>query len=140
MKQIPFVGYEFEYGFQFTQAEVKRFAEVTGDFNPIHLDADYAAQTPFKKPIMHGFLSGSIFSKVFGTQYPGEGTIYMEQQMNFRRPMFVDTKYAVKFKVLECDHEKGSMLIDCRILNEEGKVCLDGNARLMNKAIFDQAR
>src|SRR6478735_7268132 len=113
MKQIPFVGYEFEYGFQFTQVEVKKFADITGDFNPIHLDADYAAQTPFKKPIMHGFLSGSIFSKVFGTQYPGEGTIYMEQQMNFRRPMFVDTKYAVKFKVLECDNEKGSMLIDC---------------------------
>lgn len=140
MRQVPFVGYEFGYAFEFTQAEVKKFAEVTGDFNPIHLDADYAAQTPFKKPIMHGFLSGSIFSKVFGTQYPGEGTIYLEQHMSFKRPMFVDTKYEVKFKITECDAEKGTMLIDCRILSDEQKVCLEGNARLMNKAIFNQAK
>lgn len=140
MKQVPFAGYEFGYEFQFSQAEVKKFAEVTGDFNPVHLDADYAAQTPFKKPILHGFLSGSIFSKVFGTMYPGEGTIYLEQAMAFRRPMFVDVNYKAKFKIIACDEEKGTMVVACRILDEEDKVCLEGNAKLMNKAVFNQAR
>jgi acyl dehydratase len=140
MKQVPFIGYEFEYAFQFNQADVKKFAEVTGDFNPIHLDADYAAKTPFKKPIIHGFLSGSVFSKVFGTQYPGDGTIYLEQQMNFRRPMFTDNRYVAKFKIQQCDPEKSVILIECCILNEENKVCLDGNARLMNRIVFNQAK
>ena len=78
-KSKPAVGLSYEHEFSFSQDSVKRFAEVTGDNNPIHLDSVYAATTPFKKPIMHGFLSGSIFSKVFGTIYPGEGTIYLKQ-------------------------------------------------------------
>ena len=57
---------EFRHTFSFTQEDVIKFAEVTGDKNPLHLDADYAAKTPFSQPIMHGFLAGSVFSKIFG--------------------------------------------------------------------------
>jgi acyl dehydratase len=68
----------YSHDFRFSQDEVNRFAEVTGDKNPVHTDADYAAKTMFKRPIMHGMLSASLFSKVFGTLFPGEGTIYLE--------------------------------------------------------------
>src|ERR1039458_7001087 len=81
-------GQVYKYAFSFTQKDVENFAKVTGDNNPIHLDNAYAAQTVFKKPIMHGFLGASIFSKVFGTLFPGEGTIYMKQSMAFVKPMF----------------------------------------------------
>jgi acyl dehydratase len=61
----------FEEPFRITQDEVQRFADLTGDNNPIHLDAEYAATTSFKRPIIHGMLGATIFTKVLGTQFPG---------------------------------------------------------------------
>ena len=132
----PVVGEVFEHTFSFSQQDVIKFSEVTGDNNPVHLDANYAAQTPFKKPIMHGFLSGSIFSKVFGTIFPGEGTIYLMQQLVFKRPMFVDQSYTAIFSIAEVDSEKCIMLIQCKITDADHKICLDGEARLLNKRVF----
>ncbi|HAS40321.1 MAG TPA: dehydrogenase [Microscillaceae bacterium] len=124
---------EFRHSFSFTQEDVAKFAEVTGDNNPIHLDADYAAKTPFSQPIMHGFLAGSIFSKVFGTMFPGEGTIYMKQTMEFRRPMFVDKTYEAVFTVAEVNKEKHRAVVTTKIVNkEDGKETLKGEALVMN--------
>jgi acyl dehydratase len=136
-KAIPSPGYRFEHRFEFSQAQVQKFAEVTGDHNPVHLDEKYAAGTPFKRPIMHGFLSGSVFSKVFGTIYPGEGTIYIEQQMIFKRPMFAGQPYVAMFIVSDVNPEKGTMTIECTVEDSEKKVCLQGLARLMNKNLFN---
>ena len=136
-KTVPAIGYRFEHRFEFSQSQVQQFAEVTGDNNPVHLDEKYAAGTPFKRPIMHGFLSGSVFSKVFGTIYPGEGTIYLEQQMIFKRPMFAGQAYVALFNVTEINPEKGTMTIDCVIEDTDKKVCLQGLARLMNKSVFN---
>ncbi|MCU0443829.1 MAG: MaoC family dehydratase [Microscillaceae bacterium] len=96
----------FQHSFKFSQAEVVQFAQVTGDNNPIHLDTEYAQTTAFKQPIMHGFLGGSIFSKVFGTMFPGEGSIYLKQSMEFLRPMFVDTEYEATFIVKDINRDK----------------------------------
>ena len=133
----PIVGFSYEHEFRFSQDSVKRFAEVTGDNNPIHLDNEYAASTPFKKPIMHGFLSGTIFSKVFGTIYPGEGTIYLKQEMIFKRPMFVNITYTAKFNVTAIDAQKNTLEIDCKVVDADEKVCIDGKATLLNKRIFE---
>lgn len=125
---------EFRHAFSFTQEDVVKFAEVTGDNNPIHIDADYAAKTPFAQPIMHGFLAGSIFSKVFGTMFPGEGTIYMKQTMEFRRPMFVGKTYEAVFTVTEVNKEKHRAVVSTVIVNkEDGKETLKGEALVMNK-------
>ncbi|WP_299454950.1 MaoC family dehydratase [uncultured Microscilla sp.] len=125
---------EYRHSFSFTQDDVIKFAEVTGDKNPLHLDADYAANTPFSQPIMHGFLAGSIFSKVFGTLFPGEGTIYMKQTMEFRRPMFVNKEYEAVFKVTDINREKHRAVISTSIVNkEDGKEAVNGEAMLMNK-------
>lgn len=132
----PFVGYSYQHEFIFSQDAVKHFAQVTGDSNPIHLDEVYAATTVFKKPIMHGFLSGSIFSKVFGTIYPGEGTIYLKQDMIFKRPMFAQVNYTAKFIIVSLDAQKCTMDIECKIVDADGKVCIEGKATLMNKRVF----
>ena|ERR1044071_4762058 len=132
----PEIGYTFNETFSFTQRQVEEFSAITGDHNPIHLDPVYAATTSFKKPIMHGFLSGSVFSKVFGTIYPGEGTIYLEQTMSFRRPMYVDVQYTATFIVTEVNHAKSQLVISCKIQDPDNKVCLEGQARLMNTRIF----
>ena len=133
----PAVGYSYEHRFSFSQEAVKLFAQVTGDNNPVHLDSDYAATTAFKKPIMHGFLSGSIFSKVFGTIYPGEGTIYLRQEMVFKRPMFVENNYTAKFHVAAIDIQKATLEMECKVVDADEKICIEGKAVLMNKRIFE---
>ena len=132
----PEVGETFEKTFSFTQEDVIAFARITGDDNPVHLDEQYASTTPFKKPIMHGFLSGSIFSKVFGTLFPGKGSIYLSQQMSFKRPMFVNQLYKAVFQIRELDSSKGTLTIAGRVEDENGKLCLEGEGKLMNKSIF----
>lgn len=127
------VGTTYTHEFSFTQDEVVRFAEVTGDKNPVHLDEAYAAGTMFKKPIMHGFLGGSVFSKVFGTLFPGEGTIYLKQSMAFMRPMFVNTVYEVKMTVKEVNKEKHRATVETIIADKStGDVVINGEASVMN--------
>jgi acyl dehydratase len=126
-------GTTYNHTFRFTQKEVELFAQVTGDKNPVHLDADYAAKTMFKRPIMHGFLGGSVFSKVFGTLFPGEGTIYLKQSMTFLRPMFVDTDYEVKMTVKEVNKEKHRATVETIIADKAtGDVVISGEATVMN--------
>ena len=99
----------------------------------MHLDENFAANTIFKKPIMHGFLGGSIFSKVFGTLFPGEGTIYLKQSMEFLRPMFVDVMYEAIFTVKEILEEKHKAVIETIIRDKDTKKeTIKGEALVMN--------
>lgn len=127
------VNQTYTHEFQFSQEEVNRFAEVTGDKNPVHTDADYASKTMFKRPIMHGMLGASLFSKVFGTLFPGEGTIYLKQTLNFLKPMYVDTKYEAVFTVKEVLKDKHRAIVETVIKHaESGNVCTSGEATILN--------
>lgn len=126
------VGEVYKHEFQFSQDEVNRFAEVTGDNNPVHTNPEFAAKSQFRRPIMHGMLSASLFSKVFGTLFPGEGTIYLKQNLNFLKPMYVDTKYEAVFTVKELLKDKNRAVVETAIRNPEGFVCTSGEATIMN--------
>ena len=121
---------------KFTQVQVNQFAEISGDYNPIHTNAEYAANTPFGKPIIHGIFATSVFSKVFGTQWPGEGTIYMYQDVFFKAPAFVEVEYTAKFEVIEVNEEKHRGVVQCTLEDSEGKVIITGQAKLMHKERF----
>ena len=136
MKKGIETGYKFKYPVKFSQKEVEGFSMITGDNNPIHLDHEYASRTKFKKPIVHGMLSASVFSKVFGTIFPGEGSIYISQEINFKGPVYVDRSYSAEFEVMEVDHFRGIALIKCALFDENLKACTIGNARVMNKESF----
>ncbi|GAB4428479.1 MAG: MaoC family dehydratase [Bacteroidia bacterium] len=126
-------GQRYEKTFSYTQAEVDTFADISGDRNPIHLDADYAAQTPFKRPIIHGFLGGSIFSRLLGTEFPGEGTIYLEQHLHFKRPMYVDQTYRAVLTVVEVDPDKHRARLSTQVVQDaDGKLVIDGEAFVLN--------
>ncbi len=128
------VGQQHYEKFIFTQSEVNEFARITGDTNPLHLDEAYAAETPFKKPIMHGMLGAGLFSRVFGIKFPGQGTIYLSQQLDFKRPMFVDVIYEAVITVKEVNREKHTALFTTEIIDKvTGKICTSGEAQLMNK-------
>lgn len=122
----------YTHTFQFSQEEVNQFAKVTGDNNPVHTDAAYAAKTMFKRPIMHGMLSASLFSKVFGTLFPGEGTIYLKQSLSFLKPMYVDTPYEAVFTVKEVFKDKNRAVVETLIKNPDGLVCTSGEATILN--------
>ena len=126
------IGQAYSVKFSFNQDNVIAFAEVTGDKNPVHLDESYAATTIFKKPIVHGMLGASLFSKVFGTIFPGEGTIYLNQTLNFLKPMYVIENYEAIFEVKELILEKNRAIISTTIKNQEGKALISGEALLMN--------
>ena len=128
------VGQTYSHEFRFSQDDVIAFANATGDKNPVHIDADYAAKTQFKRPIMHGMLSASLFSKVFGTLFPGEGTIYLKQSLNFLKPMYVDTDYVAEFVVKDVIKDKNRATIET-IIKQKGTpsfVCTSGEAVVMN--------
>ena len=130
------VGHTYEYEFQFTQKDVITFAEATGDKNPIHLDEEYAKNSIFKKRILHGFLGGSIFSKVFGTMFPGAGTIYLKQDMSFYRPMFINTAYKAIFTVYEVFPEKNRALVKTEIKDEDQNLIIGGDALIKHVNIY----
>jgi len=121
-------GFSFE---RFISAEdVKQFAGAIGDLNPVHLDAEFASTTSFKKPIVHGAFLGGLISKVMGMDFPGEGTIYISQTSSFKRPVFVDSAVKVEVKVTHVNVEKRRLVLDTTVLNSDGKVCLSGTAEV----------
>ncbi len=126
----------FEYKFNFKQEDVVKFAEASGDFNPIHLDSNYASKTIFKRTIIHGFLGGSVFSKVFGTMFPGEGTIYLKQNLSFFKPMFVEQDYLAKFSVQEVFSEKNRALVITEIVDLNNEIVIKGEALIKHPKIY----
>ncbi|RYU93760.1 MaoC family dehydratase [Emticicia agri] len=116
------IGDTYKYEFRFSQEDVQKFAEVTGDKNPLHLDPEYAAKTRFKRPIIHGHLSSSVFTRILGMEFPGEGSVYMKQETEYLFPMFVDTDYEVVFTVMTVDREKHMAQIT-------GEVFIKGTSR-----------
>lgn len=119
--------------FSLTQADVEKFAEVSGDDNPLHLDESYAATTSFKKPIIHGFLGGSIFSKILGTRFPGPGSVYLKQVLEFKRPMYAGVVYEAVVTITEINRARHTAILETKVLDKEsGKIVISGEAVIMN--------
>ena len=133
----PAVNATFDHFFRFTQDQVVHFAELTGDDNPLHLDAEYAATTNFKRPIIHGMLGATVFTKVLGTQFPGFGSVYLKQTLEFLRPMFVETEYKAVFTIKSIQVEKHIAEIATEIVDvNTKKVVTRGVATMINEKIF----
>ena len=124
------VGQTYNKTFKISADMIEKFAKVTGDFNPLHLDKDYAEKTIFGKPIAHGFLIGSFISTVLGNEYPGAGTIYLSQSMKFLKPVHVNDKIKVCVELLGIDSNRHAM-IKTACFNHRGELVLDGKARVI---------
>lgn len=114
-----------------TENDIKLFGEVTNDYNPAHFDSEYAKGTIFKKRISHGMLIGSLFSKVFGMDLPGNGSIYLSQSLRFRRPVYFDDVITATVTVTEIDLEKNRVKFDCVATNQNDVVVVIGEALIM---------
>lgn len=109
---------------------ITAFAEVSGDKNPVHIDADYAAGTMFKERIAHGMLSAAYISAVFGMKLPGPGAIYISQSLNFKAPVKIGDEVVTTVKVTELVPEKKRARFACKC-TVNGKPVVEGEAVLM---------
>ena len=130
------IGSKYEFPFKFTQEDVIRFSHASGDYNPIHLNEEFAQNTIFKRTIIHGFLGGSVFSKVFGTIFPGNGTIYLKQDLSFIKPMYTEQEYVAKFEVMEIYSEKNRALVSTNIVDQNNVIIIQGTALIKHPEIY----
>lgn len=114
-----------------TEHDIELFGQVTNDYNPAHFDAEYAKGTIFKKKISHGMLVGSLFSKVFGMDLPGKGSIYLSQSLKFRRPVYFEDVITATVTVTEIDLDKNRVKFNCIAKNQEDIVVVLGEAIIM---------
>ena len=112
------------------EADLVAFAEVTGDTNPVHLDADYAATTSFGQRIAHGMLSAGYISAVLGATLPGPGAIYLSQSLKFRRPVKIGDEVVAQVTVTAIDAAKAQVTL-AAVCKVGGKAVVDGEAVVM---------
>ena len=131
------IGDKFTLEFSFTQNQVNDFCKISGDFNPLHWDEEFAASTPFKRPIIHGALVSSVFSKVMGMDFPGKGSVYLKQISEFKRPLYVGQNYNAVFEIESINESKHTAEIKTQVFElERGKLMVDGLASVMNTELF----
>ena len=123
------IGMEVSYSQTITDSDVKDFAGISGDRNPVHMDEEYASNSRYKKRIAHGLMSASYFSALFGTKIPGEGCVYVSQSLQFKRPVYLgDTVTAtVIVKEVNLDKKRVFFRTICKVKN---KIVIDGEAEL----------
>lgn len=119
-----------EYTKTVSQEDVQSFADITGDFNPVHLDAEFAATTSFGKPIAHGMLSAGFISAAIGTKLPGPGCIYLEQNLKFRAPVFIGQEVVTKITITDINERRRRVTLKT-VCESEGKAVVTGEAVVM---------
>lgn len=121
------VGMAAEKTMVVSAEKINAFAELSGDFNPVHVDAEYAATTMFGKRIAHGALSASLISAILGNDLPGPGAIFIELNMRFRKPAFIDEEITARAEIAEINEKTGrvKMKVSCLV---DGKAIIRGEA------------
>jgi 3-hydroxybutyryl-CoA dehydratase len=113
-----------------TEEQINGFAKYSGDHNPVHLDAEYATNTIFKKRIAHGFLVGSFISAVLGNEFPGNGTIYLSQTMKFRAPVYIGDEISVEVEIIDFPKEN-RVLLSTICSNQNDIIVIEGEALII---------
>jgi 3-hydroxybutyryl-CoA dehydratase len=116
-----------------SEHDVYTFAGVTGDFNPVHIDVEFAKKTMFKERIAHGMLSAGFISAVLGTALPGANTIYLGQELSFKAPVKIGDTVTATVEVIELIPEKNRLICRTTVTNQDGVLVVDGKATMLKK-------
>ena len=122
------LGQSAELTRTFTEADVMSFAHVTGDFNPVHVDAAAAAASSFGERIVHGMLTASLFSTLLATKLPGPGAIYISQSLSFLRPVKLGDTVTARVSITAIDVDKRRLTVATLVRNARGKNVVTGEA------------
>ncbi|HEY3424382.1 MAG TPA: MaoC family dehydratase [Negativicutes bacterium] len=116
-----------------SEYDIYTFAGLTGDFNPVHVNAEFAKTSMFKERIAHGMLSVGFISAVLGTTLPGANTIYMSQEVAFKAPVKIGDTVTATVEVIEKIEAKNRLILKTTVTNQEGTLVIDGKATVMKK-------
>ncbi len=125
------IGDSFSTERHVTDELIRKFAEVSGDYNPIHLDEEFAKTTRFGKRIAHGMLSGAFISAVLGYEFKERKIVYLSQTMKFTAPVFIDDTVAVTATVSNIREVKGIVTLETICTNQNGETLVKGEAVVM---------
>ena len=127
------IGDSYKEEFVITQEMVNKFAKLSGDKNPLHIDKKFAAKTRFKKPIVHGLFSVTSFGKVMGTKFPGPGSIHVAQNLSFKKPLYPDEKYYVYIELIRIVKKKHFGVFKTQIYDLNNKLIVDGTGTALHE-------
>ena len=115
----------------FGDAEVRAFAELSGDFNELHVDDEYAVHSRFGRRVVHGMLTASLFTRLIGMELPGRGTIYMQQTLRFTAPVFVGDEVEAIVEVVAIDRDRRRMTLSTVARKPGGPDVIVGEALVL---------
>ena len=127
------VGQTAQITRKFTEEDVGLFSELSMDFNPVHLDPEFAEKSMFGQRIVHGMLVSSLFSGLLGKHLPGEGTIYLGQDLKFLKPVYLDQDITATVEVIEVRDDKPIITLKTTCVNDEGVTVVSGEAVVLYK-------
>ena len=125
------IGLEHHFEISIDEKLEGDFAKISGDFNPLHMDEQYAKKTKFGKRGCHGMLLGSFFSRLVGMYLPGKNALYFSQNLNFVEPCFIGDIVIVKGKIINKSESTKMIKIETTIKNNTGKLLVEGIAQVL---------
>ena len=114
-----------------TETDIILYSGISLDCNPVHLNKEYAEASRFKKRIAHGMLTAGLISAVLGTKLPGEGTIYLEQNLKFKQPVYLGDTITATCEIIDIIKEKRKVILSTICSNQDEKIILTGEAKVM---------
>lgn len=137
LKDVPYdeltIGSTAKLSKVITDEDVRRFAEISMDRNPIHLDEEAAKASIFGRRVAHGILAAGLISAVIGTQLPGKDTIYLGQNLKFTAPVYLGDEITAQVTVVDKRDDKHIITLKTEIENQDGKIVVDGTATVLKK-------
>ena len=125
------LGVKVKFTVHITESTINEFARISGDYNPLHMDEQYAVKTQFGKRLCHGMLLSSFFSRLVGMYMPGKNALYFSQTLNFQTPCFVGDKVTIEGEVIDKSQSTRIITIKTTVHNQVGKCLVDGIAKVI---------
>ncbi|MDT4953691.1 MAG: 3-hydroxybutyryl-CoA dehydratase [Acidobacteriota bacterium] len=122
------VGDHAEFSKTITDEDVRVFADLTGDHNPVHLDDQYASGTRFQRRVAHGMLTASLISSVLANKLPGEGTVYLSQSLKFVAPVYLNDTVTARVTITQIREDKPIATLETICVNQHGEMLVKGEA------------
>lgn len=131
-----YIGQEVSIEKEFVESDVMAFSKITGDVNPLHLDSNFARKSRFGAPVVHGMFIAGVISNVVGTRLPGKGSIYLEQNLKFLKPVYVGESVIVRVKIIDILWEKRILYLETNVYDKSKACKVCGNAEVLYEGDF----
>jgi acyl dehydratase len=122
------VGHKTTRSMTITEEHVKIYADLTGDYNPLHFDESFAAQTKFERLVVQGGLTTGLLHALVAMDTPGPGTVFLSQNWNFTAPVFIGDTITAEAEVLSVHESKPVSQLEFKIRRQDGETVLEGEA------------